>query len=130
MELLALGQPIKKPPRSDERDGELFCGTAEFIPEGKCFEYYGVKFIDLPTASSPATSYQIAGTGFIFNAQDATKFYFKSSSNCQCEYISNGEVPTWSWIGGGSTYTAITIDQSYDYVLLRAGNNGFTFYCE
>jgi hypothetical protein len=27
MELLALGKPIKKPPRSDERDGELFCGT-------------------------------------------------------------------------------------------------------
>ena len=28
MELLALHKPIKKPPRSDERDGELFCGTA------------------------------------------------------------------------------------------------------
>ena len=28
MKLLALGKPIKKPPRSDERDGELFCGTA------------------------------------------------------------------------------------------------------
>ena len=27
MKLLALGKPIKKPPRSDERDGELFCGT-------------------------------------------------------------------------------------------------------
>lgn len=27
MELLALGKPIKKPPCSDERDGELFCGT-------------------------------------------------------------------------------------------------------
>ena len=27
MELLALGNPIKKPPRSDEGDGELFCGT-------------------------------------------------------------------------------------------------------
>ena len=30
MELLALGKPIKKPPRSDERDGELFCGTLTF----------------------------------------------------------------------------------------------------
>lgn len=28
MKLLALHKPIKKPPRSDERDGELFCGTA------------------------------------------------------------------------------------------------------
>jgi VCBS repeat-containing protein len=27
MELMALCKPIKKPPRSDERDGELFCGT-------------------------------------------------------------------------------------------------------
>lgn len=27
MELLALDKPIKKPPRSDERDGDLFCGT-------------------------------------------------------------------------------------------------------
>lgn len=27
MELLALCKPIKKPPRSDEGDGELFCGT-------------------------------------------------------------------------------------------------------
>ena len=106
-----------------------FGGTAEFIPENKCFEYYGVKFVDLPTASSPATSYQIAGTGFIFNAKDATKFYFKSTSNCYCEYISNGEI-TYFMIQPSSTYTAITIDQSYDYVLLRAGSSGFTFYCE
>ena len=27
MELLALDKPIKKPPRSDARDGDLFCGT-------------------------------------------------------------------------------------------------------
>ena len=27
MELLVLHKAIKKPPRSDERDGELFCGT-------------------------------------------------------------------------------------------------------
>lgn len=31
MELMALCKPIKKPPRSDERDGELFCGTQEGI---------------------------------------------------------------------------------------------------
>ena len=30
MELMALCKPIKKPPRSDERDGELFCGTIEY----------------------------------------------------------------------------------------------------
>jgi hypothetical protein len=105
-------------------------GTAEFIPENKCFEYYGVSFINLPTASSPATSYQIAGTGFIFNAKDATKFYFKSASNSYAYYIANGVISPYVFIPASSTYTAITINQSYDYVLLRAGSSGFTFYCE
>lgn len=35
MELLALYKAIKKPPRSDERDGELFCGTTAYAAVNK-----------------------------------------------------------------------------------------------
>ena len=39
MKLLALGKPIKKPPCSDERDGELFCGTSPIVAENTASFY-------------------------------------------------------------------------------------------
>jgi hypothetical protein len=63
MELLALGKPIKKPPRSDERDGELFCGmsslgtftgtaTIDVTQYSKDPNDYVIELVSLPSQSA------------------------------------------------------------------------------
>lgn len=82
MELLALGKPIKKPPRSDERDGDLFCGTAPVFSQ--IFNHNGsgtYTFTDdytvvvayCTSSGYPRVSY--SGSGTTYHVSKASEWY-------------------------------------------------------
>lgn len=95
MELLALGKPIKKPPRSDERDGELFCGTPD-IKEIVCIvtvnSQAGMSIISNPTFYGTG-AYNITG-GTYFNCTNTAIVCKKACS--AISLINNGS--TWDMV--------------------------------
>lgn len=79
MELLALDKPIKKPPRSDERDGDLFCGTAPSL--STYFKYNGANgnvtfsFNDFSIGST----YMAIGNASYFAGNQLVGFYYSDA---------------------------------------------------
>ena len=115
---MALGKPIKKPPRSDERDGELFCGTDILIPENKLFMSGQINsmFYDIPRNQSS----KITLSGYqqmIVACKDITTLHWESSYNVlrPYGYITDGIVTA---IGDLRYSTTVTIDKSYDYITI------------
>lgn len=109
MELLALDKPIKKPPRSDERDGELFYGTSQNLLDIKIstLVYYNSK-ISIPcenynsvyietTHGSVNTNVYDLDNNLIASGINASNPKTIDITNCDCIYLVSA---------GSSTYSA------------------------
>lgn len=108
---------MKKPPRSDERDGELFRGTA-LIPENKLFMSGQINsmFYDIPRNQSS----KITLSGYrqmIVACKDITTLHWESSYNAlrPYGYITDGVV---TQVGDLRQSTTISIDKSYSYLTI------------
>lgn len=117
MELLALGKPIKKPPRSDERDGELFCGTPlavygfsgagqTFLVEGRLFDNETNTSLYTTSVTTSALDEYLQYNSIVgYGSGSRIRFQFRKS--CTVSYL------LWD-VGAGSTSFVDKVDVASD----------------
>lgn len=102
MELLALHNSIKKPPRSDERDGELFCGTDKLSFYFYCYGTSSTGQVQIVSAEEKKTNIvTLSGTGHTLTVGDLT---------IRAQWVSGWRYTMSSTSGTYTVLTANSID--------------------
>lgn len=110
MELLALDKPIKKPPRSDERDGDLFCGTDKLSFYFYCYGTSSTGQVQIVSAAEKKTNIvTLSGTDHTLTVGDLT---IRAQWSSGWRYTMSSTSGTYSVLTSNSINTEASNEQT------------------